>query len=70
MQFMMGQLKCVEKLHFWISDLELEQAEMRKKLDAESLKVEAAEAGLVAAQQQMVTMGESVEAEVALATAC
>ncbi|KAI3802059.1 hypothetical protein L1987_30183 [Smallanthus sonchifolius] len=35
-----------ESLHFWISDLELEQAEMRKKLDAESLKVEAAEAGL------------------------
>ncbi|KAI3805372.1 hypothetical protein L1987_27700 [Smallanthus sonchifolius] len=58
------------QLHFWISDLESEKAEMKKKLDTESQKVEVAEAGLVASQQKMVTMGENVEAAVALATTC
>ncbi|KAI3786596.1 hypothetical protein L1987_40394 [Smallanthus sonchifolius] len=81
MHSMMGQMTFLEEdkvieydirnqLHFLISDLESERAEMKKKLDAESQKVEAAEAGLVVAQQPMVTMGENVEAAVALATTC
>ncbi|KAI3827788.1 hypothetical protein L1987_01871 [Smallanthus sonchifolius] len=81
MQSMMGQLTFLEEdkvieydirnqLHFWISDLESERADMKKKLDAESQKVEAAEASLVAAQQQMVTVGENVDAAVAHATTC
>ncbi|KAI3776018.1 hypothetical protein L1987_45778 [Smallanthus sonchifolius] len=81
MQSMVGQLTFLEEdkvieydirnqLHFRTSDLESERAEMKKKLHVESQKVEAAEASLVAAQQQMVTMGENVEAAVALATTC
>ncbi|KAI3810537.1 hypothetical protein L1987_20154 [Smallanthus sonchifolius] len=81
LQAMMGQLTFLEEdkvteydirnqLHFRISDLESERAEMKKKFDLERQKVEAAEAGLVAAQQKIVTMGENVEAAVALATIC
>ncbi|KAI3773915.1 hypothetical protein L1987_48454 [Smallanthus sonchifolius] len=59
LQSMMGQLTFLR---------EDKRAEMKKKLDAESQHVEAAEASLVAAQQQVVTMGENVEATVALTT--
>ncbi|KAI3732276.1 hypothetical protein L1987_63480 [Smallanthus sonchifolius] len=80
-QSMKGQLMFLEEdkvieydirnqLHFRIFDPESARVEMKKKFDAERQKMEAAEAGLVAAQQRVVTMSENVEVAVALATTC
>ncbi|KAI3742504.1 hypothetical protein L1987_60188 [Smallanthus sonchifolius] len=56
--------------HDLTTDGEPMDCSMKKKLDAESHNVEAVEAILVVAKQQMVTIGENVEAAVALATTC